>query len=138
MAPLPGRHQGLDQNIRYVIRTHCTTTVLITATMLSVPHVTDYGFPTTRPVLGETLSRGRWARLWLDWFVDAAIGEGNDGSGAKVASAPSPSPALASTLWHVRMLLAPPTDMFAPRAVLSVVGARMRAWVSNALARGSH
>ncbi|GJE94120.1 hypothetical protein PsYK624_102880 [Phanerochaete sordida] len=58
----------------------------------------DYGFASTRPVKGETLDCGSFARWYLDLFIDAALKDSE----------------LASCMWHVRMLLAPPTDMFAP------------------------
>ncbi|KAI0698024.1 hypothetical protein BC835DRAFT_1413354 [Cytidiella melzeri] len=64
----------------------------------------DYGFSSTRPVAGETLQTGSFARWYLDMFIEAALKD------RKCASA----------MWHVRMLLAPPTDMFAPSILWKV------------------
>ncbi|KAJ3552545.1 hypothetical protein NM688_g4098 [Phlebia brevispora] len=64
----------------------------------------DYGFSSTRPVSGESLSNGTFARWYLDLFVDAALKDKE----------------LASIMWHVRMLLSPPTDMLAPSVMWKV------------------
>ena len=36
-------------------------------------HRADYGFETTRPVPGEPLSRGSFARWYLDRFIEASF-----------------------------------------------------------------
>ncbi|THG95163.1 hypothetical protein EW026_g6443 [Hermanssonia centrifuga] len=50
------------------------------------------------PVRGESLDSGAFGRWYLDVFIDAAMKDSE----------------LASVMWHVRMLKAPPTDMFTP------------------------
>ncbi|KAK0489401.1 hypothetical protein IW261DRAFT_1390954 [Armillaria novae-zelandiae] len=64
----------------------------------------DYAFPTTVPVPGETLSEGAWLRWYMKKLTDLAFTD------AQAASA----------LWHVRVLLAPPTDLMQLSLVLKV------------------
>ncbi|KAK0501771.1 hypothetical protein EDD18DRAFT_1431988 [Armillaria luteobubalina] len=67
--------------------------------------IPDYGFPTTVPVPGETLSEGAWLRWYIKKLTDLAFTD------AQAASA----------LWHIRVLLAPPTDLMQLSLVLKVV-----------------
>ncbi|KAH7890095.1 hypothetical protein F5I97DRAFT_1801450 [Phlebopus sp. FC_14] len=67
-----------------------------------VPH---YGYKTTKPSTGESLSVGSWKRFYVHHFKllsskDVEVGE---------------------VWWHTAMLLAPSIDMFHPRIVLKVL-----------------
>lgn len=75
----------------------------------------DYGFSSTRPVKGESLECGSFARWYLDHFIDAALKD----------------PELASCMWHVRMLLAPPTDMFAPKVLWKLASRTLRTHIAH-------
>ncbi|KAI0338097.1 hypothetical protein BDW22DRAFT_810294 [Trametopsis cervina] len=75
----------------------------------------DYGFSTTRPVKGETLQSGSFARWYLDMFIEAALKDKT----------------CASAMWHVRMLLAPPTDMFTPSILWRVASHALSARLSR-------
>ncbi|KAF8577069.1 hypothetical protein K439DRAFT_587302 [Ramaria rubella] len=76
----------------------------------------DYGFKTTVPVAGETLEHGKLIRSYTDRVLFAAEKD------RKVASA----------LWHVRMLMAPPTDLFTPMILLKVLYSSFRLWWKGA------
>ncbi|KAF7794180.1 hypothetical protein EIP86_005311 [Pleurotus ostreatoroseus] len=78
----------------------------------------DYGFSSTRPVKGESLSTGAFARWYLDLFIDAAMRDKD----------------LASIMWHVRMLLSPHTDMASPSALWKVC----RNYIRQSLSHGVH
>ncbi|KAK0188421.1 hypothetical protein F5146DRAFT_982989 [Armillaria mellea] len=71
----------------------------------STTKVIDYAFATTMPVPGETLSEGAWLRWYIKKLTDLAFTD------AQAASA----------LWHLRVLLAPPTDLLQLALVLKVV-----------------
>ncbi|KAK0501783.1 hypothetical protein EDD18DRAFT_1317898 [Armillaria luteobubalina] len=64
----------------------------------------DYGFPTTVPVPGETLSEGAWLRWYIKKLTDLAFTDTQ----------------AASALWHLRVLLVPPTDLMQLSLVLKV------------------
>ncbi|KAK0501773.1 hypothetical protein EDD18DRAFT_1347844 [Armillaria luteobubalina] len=66
--------------------------------------VVDYEFETTVPVPGETLSEGAWLRWYIKKLTDLSFTDDQAGS----------------ALWHLRVLLAPPTDLLQPDLVLKV------------------
>ncbi|PBK60673.1 hypothetical protein ARMSODRAFT_965972 [Armillaria solidipes] len=74
-------------------------------TFRSTTKVIDYAFATTVPVPGETLSEGAWLRWYIKELTDLSFTD------AQAASA----------LWHLRVLLAPPTDLLQLALVLKVV-----------------
>ncbi|KAF8590234.1 hypothetical protein K439DRAFT_1330922 [Ramaria rubella] len=82
-------------------------------------HVTYYGFETTVPVAGETLEHGKMIRSYTDRVLFAAEKDRR----------------IASALWHVRMLMAPPTDLFTPTVLFKVAYLSYRLWWTGASRR---
>lgn len=81
----------------------------------------DYGFSSTRPVKGESLSTGAFARWYLDLFIDAAMHVSIYSVNVLTyIYSFTQDKDLASIMWHVRMLLSPPTDMASPSAIWKV------------------
>ncbi|PBK99973.1 hypothetical protein ARMGADRAFT_1074800 [Armillaria gallica] len=71
----------------------------------STTKVIDYAFATTVPVPGESLSEGAWLRWYIKKLTDLSFTDTQ----------------AASALWHLRVLLAPPTDLLQLALVLKVV-----------------
>ncbi|KAK0202394.1 hypothetical protein DFS33DRAFT_1339752 [Desarmillaria ectypa] len=64
----------------------------------------DYSFSTTIPLPGETLSKGSWLRWYMKKLTIVAFTDEQAGS----------------VIWHVRSLLAPPSDAFQLGLMLKV------------------
>ncbi|KAK0489407.1 hypothetical protein IW261DRAFT_1414756 [Armillaria novae-zelandiae] len=97
---VPDNPINLDVNLPiFKFRDSCT------ASHSGVPQKWSYAFATTVPVPGETLSEGAWLRWYIKRLTDLSFID------AQASSA----------LWHLRVLLAPPTYLLQPALVLKVV-----------------